>query len=113
MVVERADEGVSVAIFGCGDGGLGLDDGVDAADWGTGVSKVRGGRGASLHTKLAAAVGLRRAESKRIPLWATSVAISNRRWFLTSRAAFTPSAAMVICGLRRIFPARQKTELVG
>lgn len=33
MVVQRADEGIAVAILGSCDGRLGLDDGVDAADW--------------------------------------------------------------------------------
>lgn len=32
-MVERADEGIAIAIFGGGDGGLGLDDGVDATHW--------------------------------------------------------------------------------
>ena len=32
LVGERADEGVTVAILGDGDGDLGLDDGVDTAD---------------------------------------------------------------------------------
>lgn len=32
-MVEGPDEGITVAIFSGCDGGLGLDDGVDAADW--------------------------------------------------------------------------------
>lgn len=32
-MVERSDEGIAVAIFGCCNGGLRLDDGVDSADY--------------------------------------------------------------------------------
>ena len=42
LVVKRANKGVSVTIFGGCDGGLGLDHGVDATDFGLMLARQHG-----------------------------------------------------------------------
>lgn len=80
VVVQRANEGVSIAIFGRGHRSLGLEDRVDAADCGR---------------MLVSELALQLDGHWCSPRWATSVAISKRRWFLTSRVCVgSPSEAM-------------------
>lgn len=79
LVVEGSDESVAVAILGGCHWCLGLDNGVNASDW----------REVSIWEHSSTGGG-----EMRLPRWATSVAISKRRWFLTSRVC-SPLELMV------------------
>lgn len=86
LVVERADEGVPIAILGSRDWSFRLDDRVDTADY---------GRISDLIRRKAEMKG--RAAQAHLPLWATSVAISKRTWFLTSLAGLSSSLILAVC----------------
>lgn len=65
--IQRANEAISLAILCCGDGGFRLEDGIDASHY----SWNQGWLGKQVESGL--------------PRLATSVAISNKKWFLISR----------------------------
>lgn len=78
MAVQRTNKAVSIAILGGCDCSFRLDNRVDAADC-LEVSTEQNGRGID-----------------GAPRLATSVDISKRRWFLTSRVRGVPEAEDIL-----------------
>lgn len=82
LVVERADESVTVTILGSRHRRFRLDDGVDTTNFYTSIRSVR--------EQL-----IFMNVSENLPRCATSVATSNNRWSLTSRWSFSPDSLMM------------------
>lgn len=85
VMIEGANECVTVAIFRCGHGGLGLDHGIDAPNWTRPLARLPLFCLRCLAQKIRA----------NIPLCATSVATSKSTWFLTSRWSRSASSLAI------------------
>lgn len=84
-MVQRADESVAFAIFCRRHWRLRLNDRVDTANCGEGQLKA----GQALFS------------TSYTPRWATSVAISKRMWFFTSRGARSPPSLDIVEVMKR------------
>jgi hypothetical protein len=88
ILVERANKGISVCIFGGGDWSFGFEHGIDTTHW----NRI------SMYLP---------SVRVSVPRFATSVATSNSRWFLISRFVDSPFI-LTVC---RVVRTTDNTEM--